>query len=115
MKVGILGGGRWGQALARLVMAAGHEPFIAYEGKRPPHILPSTDDPPKVSAATNLLFVATSASELRNAIRVAKPGSRAPDRRRGSRARAGDQQVVVGRGPRGVRGPAVGALAVRPR
>lgn len=74
MKVGILGGGRWGQALARLVMAAGHEPFIAYEGKRPPHILPSTDDPPAVSAATDLLFVATSASELRGAIRVAKPG-----------------------------------------
>ncbi len=74
MRVGILGGGQWGQALARLVMAAGHEPFIAYKDKRPPHILPSTDDPPRVSQACELLLVATSAAEVRNAIRLAKPG-----------------------------------------
>ncbi|MEZ4239829.1 MAG: hypothetical protein R3F59_27465 [Myxococcota bacterium] len=75
MKVGILGGGQWGQALARLVLAAGHQPFIAYHKiKKPPHILPSTDDPPRVSAECELLVVATSASELRNAIRLAKPG-----------------------------------------
>ncbi len=76
MKVGILGGGRWGQALARLIMAAGHEPFIGYRGKRPPHILPSTDNPPDVSAACDLLIVATSADEVRNAIQLAKPGPR---------------------------------------
>ena len=76
MKVGILGGGRWGQALARLAMAAGHDPYIAYRDKseKPPHILPSTDDPPKVSATCELLVAATSASELRQAIRLAKPG-----------------------------------------
>ena len=76
MRVGILGGGRWGQALARLVMAAGHEPFIAYRDRseRPPHILTSTNDPPKVSEACELLIAATSASELRQAIRLAKPG-----------------------------------------
>jgi glycerol-3-phosphate dehydrogenase (NAD(P)+) len=74
VKVGILGGGRWGQALARLCAAAGNEPFIAYQGKAPPHVLPSTDDPPRVSAACELLLVATSASETRNAIRLAKPG-----------------------------------------
>jgi glycerol-3-phosphate dehydrogenase (NAD(P)+) len=74
VKVGILGGGRWGQALARLCVAAGHEPFIAYQGKAPPHVLPSTDDPPRVSGACELLLVATSASETRNAIRLAKPG-----------------------------------------
>lgn len=57
------------------MLAAGHEPFLGYHGeKRPPHILPSTDDPPAVSAACELLLVATSASELRNAIRLAKPG-----------------------------------------
>lgn len=75
MKVGILGAGRWGQALGRLVLAAGHEPFLAYHGeKKPPHILPSTPNPPDVSAACDLLIVATSANELRNAIRLAKPG-----------------------------------------
>jgi glycerol-3-phosphate dehydrogenase (NAD(P)+) len=75
MKVGILGAGRWGQALGRLVLAAGHEPLIGYHGeKKPPHVLPSTDDPPRVSAECELLLVATSASEIRNAIRLAKPG-----------------------------------------
>jgi glycerol-3-phosphate dehydrogenase (NAD(P)+) len=74
MKVGIVGGGRWGQALARLVMAAGNEPFIAYQGKRPPHILPSTDDPPQVAAECELLLVATSAAEVRASIRLVKPG-----------------------------------------
>jgi glycerol-3-phosphate dehydrogenase (NAD(P)+) len=74
MRVGILGGGAWGQALARLVLAAGHEPFVAYQGKRPPHILPSTDDPPRVPAACELVLVATSASEVRGSIAMARPG-----------------------------------------
>lgn len=73
-RVGILGGGRWGQALGRLVLAAGHEPFVAYQGQRPPHLLPSTDRPPEVTAACELIFVATSASEVRNAVRLARPG-----------------------------------------
>lgn len=87
MKVGILGGGRWGQALGRLAQAAGHEPLIAYRDRteRPPHILPSTDDPPRVSAECDLLIAATSAVELRQAIRLAKPGP-------------GNRVVVAGRG-----------------
>lgn len=74
MRVGILGGGQWGQALGRLVMAANHEPFIAYRDQRPPHILPSTDDPPRVAEACELLIVATSAAEVRSAIRLTQPG-----------------------------------------
>lgn len=85
MHVGILGGGRWGQALARLVLAAGHEPFIAYRDSRPPHVLPSSDNPPEVSAACELLLVATSAAEVRQAIRLARPGP-------------GNRIVVAGRG-----------------
>jgi glycerol-3-phosphate dehydrogenase (NAD(P)+) len=75
MRVGILGGGRWGEALARLVLAAGHDPFLAYRkgDRRPPHVLPSSDDPPKVAEACGLLIVATSAAEVRNAIRLARP------------------------------------------
>lgn len=74
MKVGILGGGTWGQALARLVLAAGHEPLIAYRDVKPPQMLPSSDDPPSVSAQCELLLAAVSASELRSAIRLAQPG-----------------------------------------
>jgi glycerol-3-phosphate dehydrogenase (NAD(P)+) len=59
-----------------LVKAAGNEPFIAYKHKanRPPHLLPSTNDPPLVSEACELILVATSAAEVRRAIRLARPG-----------------------------------------
>jgi glycerol-3-phosphate dehydrogenase (NAD(P)+) len=87
MRVGILGGGRWGQALGRLVMAAGHDPLIAWREKKekPPHILPSTNDPPSVSATCDLLIAATSAGELRHAIQLARP-------------HAGNRVVVATRG-----------------
>ena len=75
MKVGVLGGGAWGQAIARLVIAAGHEPLIGYRDERPPAFLPSTPRPTEVSASCELLFVATSASLVRDAIRLADPTS----------------------------------------
>lgn len=85
MRVGILGGGRWGQALARLVTAAGNEPFIAYRDRKPPRILPSTDDPPEVARTCELLLVATSAARVRAAIQLTRPGP-------------GNRIVVAGRG-----------------
>jgi len=85
VRVGILGGGRWGQALARLVLAAGNEPFLAYEGARPPHMIPSTDVPPRVTEACDLILVAVSASRLREVIRAASP-------------HPGNRVVIAGRG-----------------
>jgi len=85
LRVGILGGGQWGQALGRLVQAAGHEPFIAYAGKAPPHVLPSTDDPPQVTAACDLVLTAVSAARLRDVVRQAQP-------------HPGNRLVVAGRG-----------------
>lgn len=85
MRVGILGGGRWGQALGRLVKAAGNEPFIAYEGQAPPHVLPSTDRAADVTAACDLVLTAVSASRLRDVVRTARP-------------HPGNRVVVAGRG-----------------
>jgi glycerol-3-phosphate dehydrogenase (NAD(P)+) len=66
-------------------MAAGNEPFIAYRDRRPPQILKATSDPPEVSASCDLLLVATSASETRRAVRLARPGP-------------GNRVIVAGRG-----------------
>ncbi len=87
MNVGILGGGRWGQALARLAKAAGNDPLIAYrdKGDKPPHILKSTNNAPEVCETCELVIVATSASQVRGAIQLAKPGPR-------------NRVVVAGRG-----------------
>lgn len=74
MRVGVLGGGAWGQALARLILAAGHEPLIGWRDERPPHVLPNTNEAHTVGEQCELLFVATSAALVRDAIRLARPG-----------------------------------------
>lgn len=74
MRVGILGGGRWGQALARLALAAGSDPLVGYRDERPPHLLPSTRRPHEVAETCELLVVATSAALVPEAMALARPG-----------------------------------------
>jgi len=59
-----------------LVLAAGNEPLIAYRDRKekPPHLLPSTTDARAVAASCELLLVATSAKEVRQAVGLAQPG-----------------------------------------
>lgn len=85
MEVGILGGGRWGQALGHLVKTAGHEPFVAIANEGPPEGFRWTDQPREVAEACDLLLVAVSGSQVREAIRATEPSP-------------GNRIVVAGRG-----------------
>lgn len=73
MKVGIIGGGQWGKALATLVAEAGHRPQIGYR-KHAPVGFPGSPNLSAVAKESDILFLATPPSQIRKAIRDAKLG-----------------------------------------
>ena len=73
MKVGIIGGGSWGKALATLVAEAGHLPQIGYR-KHAPAGFQGSPNLAMVAKESDILFFATPPSELRSAVRAAQLG-----------------------------------------
>lgn len=73
MKVGIIGGGKWGKALATLAAEAGHRPQIGYR-KKAPLGFPGSPNLAMVSKESDILFFATKPGELRAAVRESQIG-----------------------------------------
>jgi glycerol-3-phosphate dehydrogenase (NAD(P)+) len=71
MNVGILGGGRWGRALATLAAAAGNRPSIGYRG-RPPGGFPGSPNLAAVAKESDLVLIAVHSTEVRDVVRSAK-------------------------------------------
>ena len=78
MKVGILGAGPLGRALADLSQAAGHEVLVAYR-RNAPRRLPATSDAAEVGAFSELILLAVPPAQIGAAARAAglPPGPRA--------------------------------------
>ncbi len=68
MRVGVVGAGLWGQALARLVQAADNEVLLATLDRKPRRRLPCTQDLPEAAAFAELVLLATSPAELPQAL-----------------------------------------------
>ena len=73
MKVGIIGSGNWGKALATLVAEAGHMPQIGYR-KKAPMGFQGSPNLAMVAKESDILFFATPPRELRTAVQEAKLG-----------------------------------------
>jgi glycerol-3-phosphate dehydrogenase (NAD(P)+) len=84
MKVGIIGSGPWGKALATLVAEAGNQPRIGYRS-HPPGGFPGTPNLASLVQESDLVLIAVPPSGVREAICAAKPGP-------------GDRVVVAARG-----------------
>ena len=73
LKVGILGSGSWGRALAVLCAEAGSQPFIGYKHTLPRGFKGSTSLS-YVAKETDLVLIAVPPSKIRDVIREAKLG-----------------------------------------
>ena len=72
MKVGIIGGGSWGKALATLVAGAGHQPRIGYRGHRPTGF-PGTPNLNALTQESDLVVVAVPSDAVAKALEMAQP------------------------------------------
>jgi len=73
MIVGVIGSGPWGRALATLAAEAGNQPRIGYRGK-PPRGFRGTPNLHGLAREVELLVVTVPPSEVREAMKAAKPG-----------------------------------------
>ncbi|MED5373643.1 MAG: hypothetical protein VX899_21680 [Myxococcota bacterium] len=74
MKVGIIGMGAWGQAIATLAKSAENDILLGYMGPRPRRKLPLTKDLAEVAAHAELLLMAVPAWEVRDAVSALQMG-----------------------------------------
>lgn len=68
MKVGVVGAGTWGQALARLVEGAGNDVLLGVVGRKPRRKIPNTKDLSSVGAFAELVLMATAPTELEDTL-----------------------------------------------
>jgi glycerol-3-phosphate dehydrogenase (NAD(P)+) len=73
MKVGIIGGGAWGRALAALAAEAGNEPRIGHRGEAPRGFR-GTPNLAALAREVELLLLAVPPDAVRSVVREAKPG-----------------------------------------
>ena len=73
MKVGIIGSGAWGRALATLVARAGHKPRIGYR-RTPPGGFPGTPNLDNLVAESDLTILSVPAEAVEAVVRQSKPG-----------------------------------------
>jgi glycerol-3-phosphate dehydrogenase (NAD(P)+) len=73
MKVGIIGSGAWGRALATLVARAGHQPRVGYR-KTPPVGIPGTPNLDTLVTESDLTILSVPAEAVEVVIRNCKPG-----------------------------------------
>jgi glycerol-3-phosphate dehydrogenase (NAD(P)+) len=74
MKLGIIGGGAWGHALATLAAEAGHQPRMGIRAGARVRGLPGTPNLAALAAETDLLVLAVPPAAVREVVQSAAPG-----------------------------------------
>jgi len=122
MKVGIIGSGAWGKALATLVARAGHQPRIGYRTSLPGGI-PGTPNLDNLVAESDLTILSVPAEAVEAVVRQSKPGaeSRLVIATRGLQPETGEwlSDLIVSLSPcrrvGSLAGPALAAEVIRDR
>jgi glycerol-3-phosphate dehydrogenase (NAD(P)+) len=122
MRVGIIGSGAWGRALATLVARAGHSPRIGYRST-PPGGFPGTPNLDTLVAESDLTILSVPAESVRSVIEQCAPGakSRVVIATRGLQPVSGEwlSDLVISMSPcrrvGSLAGPALAAEVVRNR